>query len=147
MQLPHAGFPELSSEQWEIGLAIINAIELWKKHMILVCMKTGVKLWFCRRQLDHTMWIYWSSILKKFPKWTVLLENITRSLHFSVTGKKKKLLRNVRLRADAREEIRDTFLYYSKLNFCLEIRISLCKVFQHKIPKFVFSHTREIENR
>lgn len=151
MHLPHIGFPKLPSEQWEIGFPIRNAIGLWKKHVILVCMKTGVKVWFCRRQLDLTRQIYWGSTLKKFPELTVLLKILLERLIFQLQGKKiikkEKPPRNVRLRADAREEIKDNFLHCSKPNFCLEIRISLCKGFQHKIPKFIFAHTREIESQ
>lgn len=147
MHLPHIGFPKLPSEQWEIGFPIRNAIGLWKKHVILVCMKTGVKVWFCRRQLDLIRQIYWGSTLKKFPELTVLLKILLERLIFQLQGKKiikkEKPPRNVRLRADAREEIKD-IISYTAVNLISAWRLEslYAKGFSIKFPNS-FSHTLE----
>lgn len=147
MHLPRIGFPKLPSEQWEIGFPIRNAIGLWKKHVILVCMKTGVKVWFCRRQLDLIRQIYWNSTLKKFPDLTVLLKILLERLIFQLQGKKiikkEKPPRNVRLRADAREEIKD-IISYTAVNLTSAWRLEslYAKGFSIKFPNS-FLHTLE----
>lgn len=69
---------------------------------------------------------------KKFPYWTVLLENITRTFLFSATGKKN---RNIRLAADATKEITD-IISYTAVNRTSALRLGYfyAKLFRVRFP-------------
>lgn len=104
-----------------VGLPVLSEIGLWKQHTIPVCMKTGVKLWFCWRQLDFSGWCYWSwsSTLKDSLNgqswWKILLES------FFSQPQKKSPNRN-RFAADATKEITD-IIPYAALNWTSALRL------------------------
>lgn len=85
---------------------------------------------------------------KKLPEWTVLLENVIRTFHFSAIEEKKnkqkeKPPRNVRLTADTREEIRDIISYTTvNLTSAWRLRSLYANCFRVEFPNS-FSRTLE----